>query len=151
VFTREYAENPDQKAASSYITFFLSPTAEDVLAANDYALLASSFESALSADEIARYKEAWAQPGALTSSLNWYRANFDAEGPAFEGEITIEVPTLVLWGLGDEALLEGNLVGLDDYVADLEIKTYDDATHWIAHEKPQEVAAEIAAFVAAHP
>lgn len=151
VFAREYTNNPEQKAASSYVSFFISPGAEDALSANNYGALAGAFAGALNDEQLDVYKEAWAQPGALTATLNWYRANFDAEdGPQFAGEYHIDVPTLVLWGEKDTALLIGNIAGLDDYVSDLTIQTYDDATHWIGHDKPAEVAAEIAAFVATH-
>ena len=39
------------------------------------------------------------------------------------------------------------LDGLDDYVPALEVVKIPDATHWIVHEQPQRVIAEIAAFI----
>ena len=60
---------------------------------------------------------------------------------------TIDVPTLVLWGLADTALLPQNIEGLDEYVSDLEIITYEGITHWIEHEIPTEMATEIRNFV----
>jgi pimeloyl-ACP methyl ester carboxylesterase len=44
-------------------------------------------------------------------------------------------------------LLPGLLDGLDDYVPALEVVKVADATHWIVHEQPQRVIAEIAAFL----
>ncbi|PWS22597.1 alpha/beta hydrolase, partial [Enterococcus faecium] len=61
--------------------------------------------------------------------------------------LTVGVPTLVLWALDDSALLPGVLDGLDDYVSALEVVKVPGATHWIVHEQPQRVIAEIAAFL----
>ncbi len=147
VFARELAENPDQQSASSYVNLLTADNAEDSLSANDFGLLGYMMGDALSDEELPVYKEAWGQPGALTAMLNWYRANFDgltllvAEQPT-----VVEVPTKVLWGMQDTALLPGNLVGLDDYVTDLQVEEFPDASHWILHEQPDEVAASVRAF-----
>ncbi len=61
--------------------------------------------------------------------------------------LTVDVPTLVLWALDDSALLPGLLDGLDDHVPALEVVKVPNATHWIVHEQPQRVIAEIAAFI----
>jgi pimeloyl-ACP methyl ester carboxylesterase len=60
--------------------------------------------------------------------------------------LTVDVPTLVLWALDDTALLPGLLDGLDDYVPDLTVVKVPNATHWIVHEQPARVGAEIEAF-----
>ena len=43
--------------------------------------------------------------------------------------LRVRVPTLVIWGMRDEALLPGSLDGLDDYVQDLKILRIADAGH----------------------
>ena len=53
--------------------------------------------------------------------------------------LTVRVPTLVIWGEQDQALLLGNLDGLDNYVNDLTIKRIPDGTHWVIHEQPDRV------------
>jgi epoxide hydrolase 4 len=50
------------------------------------------------------------------------------------------VPTTVLWGAADAALLPALLDGLDVFVPDLEVQAVEGATHWIVHEQPQRVA-----------
>ena len=78
--------------------------------------------------------------------LNWYRASYD-NGSMNVGEmITVSVPTLVLWGMMDSAILPENINGLDAYVTDLEIKTYPNAGHFIAHDIPNEVVSAIKLF-----
>jgi pimeloyl-ACP methyl ester carboxylesterase len=148
VFARELAENPEQQAASTYITWFMNEGFEDTLAANDFAFLVGTvFNDSFTEQDKAAYKAAWGQPGALKAGLNWYRANF-VDGTPSTGEVIIDkVPTLVLWGMKDTALLPGNLVGLDEYVTDLTIQKFEDATHWIAHEEAAGVAQAIREFV----
>lgn len=60
----------------------------------------------------------------------------------------IRVPTLVIWGDKDTALLTGNLTGLDQVVPTLTVKHIPDATHWVVREKPDEVNRFIRAFLA---
>jgi pimeloyl-ACP methyl ester carboxylesterase len=150
VFLDLLATDPAQRDAFSYLDLFVLEGAEDVLAANDFAALANTMGDALTDDELVAYKEAWGQPGALTGGLNWYRANFP-DGmdplPKAPGELVVDLPTLVLWGMRDDALLPQNLDGLPTWVGDLTIEEFPDATHWIAHEEPGEVAQSLRAFV----
>jgi pimeloyl-ACP methyl ester carboxylesterase len=85
---------------------------EDMLSANDFALMAGTvFSDAFTEDDIAQYKKAWGQPGAITAMLNGYRANFSDGKPATAEVVVDKVPTLVIWGMKDTALLPGNLGG----------------------------------------
>jgi pimeloyl-ACP methyl ester carboxylesterase len=56
---------------------------------------------------------------------------------------------LVIWGLGDTALLPGLIEGLDDYIPDLTLRTVPAATHWIVHEQPKQVAQWLQEFLQA--
>ncbi|MER8899879.1 alpha/beta hydrolase [Mesorhizobium sp. M0676] len=101
--------SPTQFLRSSYAAFFQFPLLpEGVLGAGHSALLAralikSSRTDAFTAEEIAEYRQAWERPGALTGMLNWYRAlRFR---PSLKQRIT--TPTLVLWGMQDQALEYG--------------------------------------------
>jgi pimeloyl-ACP methyl ester carboxylesterase len=58
------------------------------------------------------------------------------------------VPTLVIWGERDEALMPTLLDGLADYVPDLTIERIPDGTHWVVHEHPARVNALIRGFLA---
>ena len=66
-FAALIANDPAQQMASSYMNLFRSPTAEAVMTP---AALAQQFNF-LSADDLAIYREAWNQPGAITGGLNW--------------------------------------------------------------------------------
>jgi pimeloyl-ACP methyl ester carboxylesterase len=164
VFARELRDNPAQQKASQYMLFFRSPQAESVLSANNYAQLVQAVlgeglkSGAFTEEDKKAYIEAWSQPGALTGGLNYYRAarlgppsgEGDKEGTSFAKDmpsLTVKVPTLVIWGEKDTALLTGNLEGLDKFVPNLTIKRIPDGTHWVIHEKPELVNGYIRDFI----
>lgn len=164
LFERELNRNPAQQAASQYMLLFRSPKAESTLAANNYAFLVDAVltrglkKGHVTEDDRQAYLAAWSQPGALTGSLNWYRAagigpptKADAEAHSFEpsaGPSKVKVPTLVIWGERDQALVKENLAGLEEYVPDLTVRRIADGTHWVIHEHPTLVAAHIREFLA---
>jgi len=163
VFQRELRDNPAQQKASAYMLMFRGEGAEATLSANNYGLLVQIVlgeglkNGVFTEEDKKAYLEAWSQPGALTGGLNYYRAarvgppapgdsnaaNFAAGMPSLE----VKVPTLVIWGEKDVALLTGNLEGLDKYVPNLTIKRIPDGTHWVIHEKPALVNGFIRDFI----
>ncbi len=164
VFQRELRENPAQQKASGYMLMFRSPQAEQTLSANNYALLVQVVlgeglkNGVFTEEDKNAYLEAWSQPGALTGGLNYYRASrvgpptteAEKQGPGFAGalpSLEVKVPTLVIWGEKDTALLTGNLEGLDKFVPNLTIKRIPDGTHWVIHEKPALVDGYIRDFI----
>jgi pimeloyl-ACP methyl ester carboxylesterase len=155
VFWRELCASPAQREASAYMTLFRLAKAERVLSENGYARLLAWFPG-LDPDYRLGLLEAWSQPGALTGGLNYYRASplypptADDPGPhklqRKPGDFVVRVPTLVLWGERDPALLTGCLDGLEALVPDLKLVRMPEATHWIARERTERVIAEIEAF-----
>ncbi|HEY7124007.1 MAG TPA: alpha/beta hydrolase [Ktedonobacterales bacterium] len=164
VFQRELRENRAQQAASRYMVLLRSEKAEGFVSANDYAALREQFLGArlwqeLFTEEDRRaYLQAWAQPGALTGALNYYRAGRLApseEAGGAPGGVSrdlaayrVKVPTLVIWGEQDTALLTGNLAGLEAFVPDLTVRRVADGSHWLVHEQPQVVNGLIWEFLA---
>jgi len=59
----------------------------------------------------------------------------------------VRVPTLVIWGERDSALLASNLDGLDSVVPVLTVKRVPDGSHWIVHERPDLVNGYIRDFI----
>ncbi len=161
ILARELAENPAQQKASLYMLLFRSPQAEQTLSANNYAglvegVLGDGLKSGAFAEaDKQAYIAAWSQPGALTGGLNYYRAanlgppspDFPAAPPADPANMVVKVPTLVIWGEKDTALLTGNLDGMDKFVPDLTIKRIPDGSHWVIHEKPALVNGYIREFI----
>jgi pimeloyl-ACP methyl ester carboxylesterase len=159
-FLRALQASPAQQQASAYMNFLVRPDAEQLLREDGYRRLLGFFThwgpAAWLTEELqARYRAVWDQ--SLTGGLNYYRASpvrpqqgDDAGAAALtlpREMLTVEVPTLVLWGLQDTALLPELLDGLEDYVPRLQVERVADASHWIVHEQPQRVAASISAFL----
>ena len=61
--------------------------------------------------------------------------------------LAVRVPTLVIWGMQDPALLPGLLDGLEDHVADLTILRVANAGHWVMEEQPELVSQAIRRFI----
>lgn len=164
VFQKSLIEDRDQRAASQYITAFRTPGFEKAVEAMGIeAFFDKSFGghvdlAIIPPEERAQYIAEWSQPGTLTAMLNWYRASHLVVPPpllaipvpdwvlgAFP---VIRIPTLVLWGTQDKALLPVQLEGLDRLVEDLRIIRIPDAGHFAPWEKPDAVAAALAPFLA---
>ena len=160
-FLRELQHSPAQQAASAYMNFLIRPDAESLLAANDYARLwefftnmgAANGPNAWLTDAVkAQYRAVWAQ--GLTGPLNYYRASplrpprpgpphFDPAASAItlpHSMLEVLLPTLVVWGMADTALPPVLLDGLKDFVPQLQLQCVPDASHWIVHEQPAQVA-----------
>ncbi len=63
--------------------------------------------------------------------------------------LTVDLPTLVIWGLNDIALPPELIAGLEAYVPRLTLKTVADASHWIVHEQPALVMRLLGEFLSA--
>lgn len=162
-FARELAHNAAQQAASQYMLLLRSEKAERVLSENGSARLWRQLDDwkrsarPPNAEILQAYAEAWAQPGALTAGLNYYRCSplypptpEDPGAAALKldpAQFTVRVPTLVIWGEADTALLPGLLEGLDQYVPDLRIERIPGGSHWIGHTHPEPVNALIRDFI----
>jgi pimeloyl-ACP methyl ester carboxylesterase len=165
VFRRELQENPAQQQASEYMILFRSPEAEAILSADNFAnfrehLLGELLRKGHFTEADRReYLRAWSEPGAITGGLNYYRAA--QAGPpdaAHVGETfdltrkfpapVLKMPVLVIWGENDPYLLTGNLKGLEEYVPNLKVERFPEATHWVVHEKPAEVNSLLRRFLA---
>ncbi len=171
-FLRELQSNPEQQAASEYMNFLITPEAEKLLAQDDFKRLwqfliktntgaqganagSEAAPAWLTESVKAQYREVW--NAGLTGGCNLYRAS--PLRPPTPGDpaaasvqlpremLTITVPTLVIWGLEDAALLPELVDRLDGYIADLKLLKVPGASHWIVHEDPQRVIRTIAEFL----
>ena len=164
IFQKSAIEDAGQRAASQYITAFRTPGFEKAAAAMGWeTLFEKSFSghvdlSIISPEERDQYIAEWSQPGGFVAMLNWYRASqLIVPTPGIEVPIPdwvlqafpkVTVPTLVIWGMQDKALLPIQLEGLDSLVDDLKIVRVADAGHFVPWEKPGVVAAALRPFLA---
>lgn len=144
---------------SWYMFFFQLPwLPEALLRFNDWEALAATFNTQLqpsrrlSTEELERYKQSLAQPGALTAAINYYRAAFRYRTAPHVGRAIrtkLRVPTLVLWADNDVALGPGLLRGTDRYVEDLRIEVVGgNCSHWLQQDRPEAVNAAMRGFLA---
>ncbi|MGB2895784.1 MAG: alpha/beta hydrolase [Anaerolineales bacterium] len=141
VVMRNYLRtHPSQMLKSWYAFFFQLPgLPERVVKANSWKFLISAMPDELNAKERARYREAWAQPHAITSMINWYRASLRQMRKS-TGTSQIRVPTLVLWGQQDPHISYEMAQLSVDLCESGRLVTFEDATHWVMHDKPKEVS-----------
>jgi pimeloyl-ACP methyl ester carboxylesterase len=129
-----------QLRKSWYILFFQLPWLPEGLTRlrnwwfGRKALRGSSRRGTFSNDDLQAYQAAWAQPGAMRSMINWYRAavRFLLRGPKSR---RVAVPVHIIWGRRD-AFLNAELAELSLRHCDNGWLTYfDKATHWVQHEE----------------
>jgi len=132
--------HPSQMLKSWYAFFFQLPgLPERVVRANNWQFLISAMPVKLSEQERDRYREAWAQPGAMTSMINWYRASLRQLRKSTAASL-IQVPTLVLWGQQDPHLSYEMAPLSVDLCKGGRLVMFEDASHWVMHDKPREVS-----------
>lgn len=148
IFGRTARRYPLQLLRSFYVGVFQLPRLpERLLSANNFSrlrktLIRSARPLIFSESELAAYVEEWSQRGRLIAMLNYYRAlrlPQPRPGP-------ISMPTLILWGRRDSFLLPALADESARTCLDGRIRWFNDATHWLHHEQPRQVATEIAAF-----
>lgn len=163
-FQKSLVEDPEQRAASQYINAFRTPSFEKAIEAMGYdAFLEKTFRNhvdpgLIPEPEKRQYIADWSQPGAMAAMLNWYRAGRMVVPPPgvtiplpdwlLRPFPKVAVPTLVVWGMKDAALLPLQLDGLDELVEDLRIVRLPNAGHFAPWEAPDEVADALQPFLA---
>jgi len=83
------------------------------------------------------------------SMINWYRAAFRG-GMAKQrrmGYPEIDVPTLLIWGEEDKALMKKSSFGTERFVSDFRIRYLPGVSHWVQQEAPDAVNAMVRAFL----
>ncbi len=134
------------------LAFQIPRLPEALLRRRDYraltrGLVGSSRPGTFPPEVLATYRRAWAEPGALTAMIGWYRSAF-RERSRGRAEPLVRVPTLLLWGLRDRFLGPGVARSSYALCQDARLEWFDDATHWIQHEEQARVIALILGFLA---
>jgi pimeloyl-ACP methyl ester carboxylesterase len=101
-------------------------------------LVRSSRAGTFSPEDLAQYRAAWSQPGAVTAMINWYRAAFRHRTKFPDS--TVHVPTRILWGMRDAFLLSEMAHESLRYCDNAELHTFANASHWLQHEEPARVS-----------
>ena len=164
IFQKSVIENEEQRLASQYITAFRTPGFEKVVEAQgfdwffDTTFARHVDTSQVSEEERRQYIADWSQPGAFNAMLNWYRAAKVIVPPPglalplpdmlLRAFPKVKVPTLVIWGMKDAALLPLQLEGLEELVDDLSVERLPNAGHFAPWEAGDAVADALGPFLA---
>lgn len=126
----------DQREKGWYRLFFMfQGIAEAWLQHDDWSL----FREFLRGEgDMGRYLVELSRPGALTASLNWYRANLAPSPPAAPPSFPpVTAPTLAIWSGGDHYLAEERVLASERFVeAEWCYQRIEDASHWIPLDVP---------------
>jgi pimeloyl-ACP methyl ester carboxylesterase len=141
-----------QRQRSSYMYFFQLPALPEwFLRRNNFAAYRKMFAAdpvrpdAFTEKDIQRYVASWSVPGALTASINYYRAGMRTKSTAQLAPIT--VPVMVLWG-EDDHFLPSDLAAPDpQLVPNCRVEIIQQCSHWIAEDQPERVNERLLAFL----
>ena len=145
-----------QALASWYMFFFQIPyLPEWILSRNDFALAEKLFRNAaaefdfFSRELMEKYKESWREPEALTSAINYYRANVLQKLLKPQPAVKIKVPTLFIYGEKDTAVLPETVQNVKDAMdAHYEEIRIPESGHWIQQEAAEAVTDSLREFLA---
>lgn len=160
-----WRENMSLKQAlrSWYMLFFQIPRLPEwLISRNDFAALDKMFADTvmrpgtITQTDIAVYKKALREPGALTAAINYYRANVfnlflrrRANRKATDEE-AVRVPTLFIFGERDHAIVPETVRGVGRYIdAPYHEVRLATAGHWVQQEADAEVTAALQSFLGA--
>lgn len=148
VFIKNVKSNPQQLLKSWYMFFFQIPVLPELILGFDlkrfftnsfrgWALNKNQFPD----EELQKYVEAYEQPYALKSSINYYRANINPfTRPPQSKNRKVQAPTLMIWGTNDQALGEELVEGTERYINnEFTLKKIQGASHWVQNDCPDEV------------
>jgi pimeloyl-ACP methyl ester carboxylesterase len=154
-----------QLQKSWYVFFFQIPKIpEAVLRRNNCEVLQRMVRGSLrnkkafTEADMQLYVQAWSQPGVLTASINYYRANwnitqfFSIKKEDQENFLKrfpkIRCPTKVIWGEQDIALDKSLTFGLEEHIkGPYEIVYHPRSGHWVHLEVPDQVNNSILSFL----
>ena len=98
-------------------------------------------------EDLKEFVKAFKQEGALTGSVNYYRAMLQTKPNRAIFKNKIQAPTMLIWGEGDKALGKELTYGTEEYIdATYEVKYLSKCSHWTQNDCPEEVNAYLLDF-----
>jgi pimeloyl-ACP methyl ester carboxylesterase len=126
--------DPKQDRRLDYVRFFRlrDGSPESALLADGARRLRAAFDPRVAKDLVHEAAQRLAEPGALSATLNWYRAvDDDLYVPAGE----VRATTLYIWGENDMALGEDAAMRTKDFVkAPYQFVRLAGHAHWLPNE-----------------
>ncbi|MGF6759472.1 alpha/beta fold hydrolase [Paraburkholderia sp. GAS42] len=141
----------DQYQRLDYVRAFRQPggVAEQRLLANGAAALRAAYAGRVPASLVDENVRRLSEPGALSATLNWYRAlPDDLSYPAGR----VAVPTLYVWGSEDRALGREAALLTGGFVdGSYRFEILEGASHWLPEEAPDRIIPLLLDHLAASP
>ena len=146
-----------QLLKSWYMFAFQIPVLpEMIFRINDYAVLEKALKKSTAEKnifteaDIAEYKKAWKEPGALTAMLNYYRANiFRRFFTNTADTAKIKVPTVFIYGEQDQVIMPESVRGIGEMIdAPFEEFHIPTSGHWVQQEAAAAVTEILREFLA---
>jgi pimeloyl-ACP methyl ester carboxylesterase len=142
---------PGHETTNWFRTFFQLPWLPELVGRSGnwyllgWNLAESSRPGTFAEPALSYYKSAWAYENAIHTMLDWYRASF--RYPAERApDPRVRVPTRIVWGgldrFNDPRFGEPSLAFCDAG----QLVRYEDAGHWLLHEKPAETSELLIGF-----
>jgi epoxide hydrolase 4 len=149
-----------QALRSWYMLFFQIPRLPEYwISADDFAALKRTLRDTtlrpgvFDEFDIKQYVDAISRPGALTASINYYRANLRSMifGRNDSGRSErVDVPTIFIYGERDFAIAPSTVEGVDTIVdAPYTELRFPHSNHWVQEELPVDVNEALLKFLAA--
>ncbi|HEX5442879.1 MAG TPA: alpha/beta hydrolase [Pirellulales bacterium] len=152
VMFRQLFANPRQLLKSRYIAWFQTPWLPERWLGFHHGwplartLRRTSRAGAFSEADLALYREAWSQPGAMTGMIHWYRAAVRHRSSPVKARI--EPPVLMIWGPQDRFLGQELAQPSIERCARGRLEFIEGATHWLHHERPERINELLVRFAA---
>jgi pimeloyl-ACP methyl ester carboxylesterase len=152
---RTLQRSPRQLLHSWYMLFFQVPwLPERLMHWGGRRTLESAYRDArpgaFTAEDFARYEEAFAGADGFRGPINWYRAAVRrSPGRTRALYRPIPVPVLVIWGEQDRFLSKAMADPDPRLVPDVRVVRLPDASHWVQHDEPERVNALLTDFLGA--
>ncbi len=144
-----YAEamtvDEDQQERSAYVGFFRMPwLPEAIFSFNGFAMLRNGVYAEHGEEIVQEYLDLFAEPGALTAALNWYRASGLT---GVEGTMEVNTPTAFIWGAEDPVVGQRALETQRQYFAGNLWETELDTGHWLMETKSTAVTEAVLSHI----
>ena len=100
------------------------------------------------AEAIDEYFKGFATPERRRAGLTLYKSGDFEKLEPYRGRLAeLDVPTLILWGAGDDYAPVASAYRFQKEIPHAELVVLDDAGHFVMEDEPERVGAEIAGFL----
>ena len=143
-FAQSRQHDAEQRRRSRYMGLFGMPwLPEQLFAFDGLDLLATTLYGAHPVHHRQEYLALFAEPGALTAALNWYRATTPTDWSTVDDLISSDVPVRFFWGKRDPAVSAQAVARARKLMPSNYRELELDAGHWLMQEQGDLIAERV--------